>query len=174
MNQFCNHLDSFKEAKIIGEQGVNALIPFLEQCCYEGRFVITDKGRISEFLQKSVGDIIFNCQNQKVWSIEVKTEQENKTGNLYLETWSNLSRYTPGWMVTLNADILWYFFQKERLLYSVDFGKLKKWSFVQKRIYQFPEKKQNSYVQKNDTWGRCVPIMVLKKEVGIKEIVIDA
>ncbi len=145
------------------------LLPLLNTKAFQGRFVITDKGNVSELLQKTVGDIIFNCANQETWSIEVKTEEENKYGNFYLETWSNLSRLTPGWMVTMKADFLWYYFQDIKILYSIQLPKLQSWAFMdRKRIYAFPEKMQKKTVQLNDTWGRCVPIKIIEKEVGFK------
>jgi hypothetical protein len=162
--------NGFEQASLIGSNGVNDLLPLLERESFQGRFVITDKGNLSEFLQKSVGDVIFNCKNQKVWTIEIKTEKDNKTGNFYLETWSNLSRYTPGWLQTLKTDFLWYYFQSDRLLYSILFAKLREWAFKKQRIYVFPERKQAKYNQLNDTWGRCVPISIIEKEVGLKLI----
>lgn len=158
----------------IGQKGIQDLLPLLNTAAFQGRFVITDKGNISEFLQKTVGDIIFNCSNQQVWSIEVKTELENKHDNFYLETWSNLSRLTPGWMITLIADFLWYYFQDTRVLYSIQLPKLQEWAFREAapkgpgRIYEYPEKQQKKTRQINDTWGRCVPIHIIGQQVGFK------
>ena len=36
------------------------------------------------------------------------------------------------------------------------------------RIYDFPERQQRRYVQRNDSWGRVVPIETLAREVGMK------
>lgn len=167
MSRYCCPPDSFQKCMEIGNKGIEDLIPLLEQKSFRGRFVITDKGNISEFLQKTVGDVILNCPNGKVWSIEIKTEEENKYGNFFLETWSNLSRHKMGWMFTLIADFLWYYFQNEKTLYSMQLPKLKDWAFTKRRIYQFPEKKQGKNEQLNDTWGRCVPIPIIKKEVEL-------
>ena len=159
-------MNNFRGCLDIGAKGVEDLLPFLDTKAYAGRFVVTDKGPLSEFLQKTVGDIIFNCSNGKVWTIEVKTELESKYPNFYLETWSNLSRLTTGWMFTLKADFLWYYFQDIKTLYSIQLPKLQDWAFRQRRIYNHPEKMQKKAVQMNDTWGRCVPIKVIKEEVG--------
>jgi hypothetical protein len=159
-------MNNFRSCLDIGAKGIKDLLPFLNTKAYGGRFVLTDKGNLSEFLQKTVGDIIFNCPNGKVWTIEVKTELESKYGNFYLETWSNLSRLTPGWMVTLVSDFLWYYFQDIQTLYSIQLPKLQDWAFRQRHIYGHPEKIQKKAIQMNDTWGRCVPIKVIKEEVG--------
>ena len=160
--------NNIKKCFDIGRNGLLELLPLLNTKAFGGRFVITNKGNISKFLQKTVGDIIFNCINQETWSIEVKTEEENKYNNFYLETWSNLSRLTPGWMITLKADFLWYYFQDIKVLYSIQLPKLQDWAFRKRRIYAFPEKKQTKTIQLNDTWGRCVAISIIQKEVGVR------
>lgn len=160
--------NGFHEASKVGDEGVRELLPLLDQHSFNGRFLVTDKGPLSEFLQKSVGDVIINCKNKKVWTFEIKTERKT-TGNLFLEMWSNRSRLTHGWLHTLKADFLWYYFQDSKILYSIPLPKLQEWAFVNRRIYQYPERKQNAYQQLNDTWGSCVPIQVIEKEVGIKK-----
>jgi hypothetical protein len=35
-------------------------------------------------------------------------------------------------------------------------------------IYNFPERQQRQYVQRNDSWGQLVPIETLAREVGMK------
>jgi hypothetical protein len=165
-----NNGNGFQEASKVGNQGVLELLPLIDQEAFQGRFILTDKGNISEFLQRSVGDVLINCKNQKVWSIEIKTEKKT-TGNLFLEMWSNRSRLTQGWMYSLKSDILWYYFQDTKILHSIHFPILQKWSFIRRRIYQFPERKQNTYEQLNDTWGACVPIVTIEKEVGLKRFV---
>jgi len=166
MNNYCKKHNEFHQCMEIGNKGIEELLPLLEQKSFQGRFTFTNKGTLSEFLKKTAGDIIFNCKNGRVWAIEVKTEAEKRTPNFFLETWSNLSRFTPGWMITLQSDILWYYFQREHLLYSIPFAKLKQWAFIKRRIYEYPEKRQNKWAQLNDTWGRCVPIEIIGNEVG--------
>ena len=165
--------EGYKESCRVGADGVKELLPLLERESFQGRFVITDKGNISEFLQKSVGDVIFNSKNQSIWSIEIKTERENRTGNFFLETWSNRSRLTPGWMITLKADFLWYYFQDVKTLYSIHLPDLQKWAFIDGKIYRYPEKEQKRYNQLNDTWGRCVNISHVESEVGLKKLIKD-
>lgn len=163
-------MDSFSECKAIEMQSLDDLIPFIQKHCHEGRFILTDKGRLSELLQRQVGDVVLNAKGtQKVVSIEVKCEKE-KSQNLFLETWSNrMPGGRMGWMFTLNADYLFYYFLEGRLLLSIDFQKLWHWCFVLGRIYHYPEKPQGKNPQKNKTCGRCVPIEVIRKEVGVKD-----
>lgn len=156
--------------------GIKDIIEFIRSNSANGQFVVTDKGNLSKELQETVGDVLCNCNNQKIWGIELKTETENKHGNLFLEYWSNLSRYNPGWMLKLQTDLLFYYFLKEKELLIINFRKLKEWAFKfdgkngKGRIYDFPLKKQGRYEQLNDTWGRCVPIQVIEYEIGLKRI----
>jgi len=166
---------SFEKCCKVEQQAWSALLPLLKEKAFDGRFVFTDKGRLSKLLQKIVGDAIFNDRKGTVWSIEVKAEKENKHGNFFLETWSNRKRYTPGWMFNCDADMLWYFFLDEMRLFAFYLPELKWWAFAKEngrglagRIWDFPAKRQSKYEQMNDTWGRCVPIAVIVEEVRHK------
>ena len=102
--------------------------------------------------------------------MELKVEAANKHGNFFLETWSNREWFTLGWMYKLQADVLLYYFLQERELYSIKVPALKEWAFGvgdgQGAIYKYLERKQSKYNQRNDTWGRCVPIAELQKALG--------
>jgi len=176
-------LNAFDEARQVELAGKEDLVRFLENQACNGRVVLTDKGPLAQFLQETVGDAIMNDREMTTWGVEFKIERKH-TGNLFLETWSNLARRNPGWMVKLNADILLYYFLDYSRLYSIGVHKLVLWAFGNSsafrnnervqgrspgRIYDFPERRQGRYTQKNDTWGRVVPVEILKKEVGIKE-----
>lgn len=174
-------MSAFDDCRNIEAQGWEDLKEFLKKYAHDGRFVVTDKGNLSKFLQEIVGDGLFNSEDGKVWAFEFKTEIENKHGNLFLEYWSNLSRFNLGWIHKLQTDILFYHFQRESELYCVSFNKLLKWAFKTKshktgfpgRIYDWPLKCQKKYNQLNDTWGRCVPISVIENEIGLKKFNLD-
>lgn len=143
---------------------------------FENRMVRTDKGRIAMQLQATVGDVLYNPTREQVMSIEVKTELE-ASPNLFLETYSNADsdRLKAGWLETLDADWLFYYFVENDLLCTLDFQRLKAWAFRGKRadetagrIYDFPEREQRKNQQLNKTRGRIVPIRVLESEVGLR------
>ncbi|HEX7122878.1 MAG TPA: hypothetical protein VF178_10950, partial [Gemmatimonadaceae bacterium] len=123
-------------------------------------------------LQREIGDVLRNrsTESDTVESIEIKAEQENRHGNLFLETWSNRRRRTTGWMFHCKADWLLYYFVLSDECYAVRLPKLQAWAFDRGRIYDFPEREQQKYDQLNDTWGRCVPITTLCNEVGLRRI----
>lgn len=175
-------MSAFDDARQVELAGKDALVCFLHSQASSGRVVLTDKGPLSKFLQETVGDAVMNGRDMTAWGVEFKIEQKH-TGNLFLETWSNLSRRNPGWMVKLNTDILLYYFLDCGQLYSISFQRLAKWAFGDSaayrqgervkgrspgRIYDFPERRQGKRDQLNDTWGRIVPVAVLKKEVGFQ------
>ncbi len=162
---------NYEACREFGDGGCERIMRWLEArgAVFQGRMVRTDKGRISLFLQRSVGDILYNSDRYTVLSIEVKTERRGSP-NLFLEMWSNAKdeMRTPGWMVTLDADWLFYYFAESNLLCTVNFQKLKRWALDGRRIYAFPERDQVTNQQRNRTVGRIVPIAVLQREVGLK------
>lgn len=148
---------------------LDILRPFIRQQSFQGQYVVTSKGRLSQELQLTVGDVLYNKDSETILSIEIKAELENKFGNFFLESWSNRERFKTGWMFNVRCDWLFYHFLQEDLLYAIPFMKLLRWAFHDRRLYDFPERKQSKYDQLNDTWGRCVPISVLQREIGLRD-----
>ena len=172
-------MGAFEDAQSVEARGLGELLPFLRtSLASEGQFVLTGKGRLSPMLQKSVGDALVNSADGDVWGIDFKIEEGDYYGNFYLEEWSNLSRFTPGWMFTSRTDLIWYYFLDSHTLYSISLERLRRWAFRQVtgrgadnvgRIWDFPLRRQRKRDQLNDTWGRCVPIEVVRQEVGFRE-----
>jgi hypothetical protein len=163
---YSTHNKTFKETQAVEKEGMPPLIAFMEQISFEGNFISTNKlANCSKYAQKTLGDFIVDINPCLATAVEIKTEVEKKYPNLFLEMWSNLQETTPGWMITCKADLLWYFFQKDGELYQIDLHMLKKWAFQDGKLFTHPLKKQSKYLQKNDTWGYCVPIETLQKEL---------
>jgi hypothetical protein len=162
-------MNAFESASNIERLALDRLRPFVQQRAFHGQYVVTSKGPLARELQKTAGDMLYNTDSETVVTVEVKAELENRHGNFFLETWSNRARFTPGWMVTLRSDWLFYYFLTSDELFVIPFRKLQKWAFHQGRIYSFAERQQSKYDQLNDTWGRCVPIAVLARELDLRE-----
>ena len=164
--------NAFQVAQEIESDGIKLLLPLLNKFAFSGKLVHIGDGRRAEELQKVVGDFCLTGHDDKLYTVEVKVDTRDETGNLFLETWSNKQRFTPGWMVTGNFDVLLYHFINIDMVLSINFQKLKGWAFgtdgMKGRVYDFREVKQNRFDQKNDTHGRIVPITIIEKEVGIK------
>lgn len=167
--------NSFDKASQIEIEGMLDISKYLATLTVRGveNFVIPSRnGALSLFLQKEIGDILIKNKNY-FSSIDVKVEIKNKYNNFFLETWSNRKRFTLGWMYNSHCDGIWYYFYEEKTLYRIPFKKLKEWAFIKREIYKYPEKQQLKYDQQNDTWGRCVPIETIEKEVGFKLISLE-
>lgn len=183
-------MNSYDQCNLVAARSFAMLGPFLEET--QGRYVVTDKGRLAPYLQSVVGDLVFNDRQGRMWTVELKADATSY-GNLFLETWSNrnlddlANRHVggrkPGWLLTLNADLLFYHFTNQDKLVIFNLPALQRWAFcalsrnmsepnqrgertrLQGRLWDFRETVQKQSSQKNDTWGRPVPIDVLLKEV---------
>lgn len=161
-------VNAFEEASEVERKALQELLPFLKNSF--DRFVLTTTDR---HFQRCYGDCFIEKASGHLYRVEFKAEEECKHGNIFLETWSNRSRYTRGWLDHLDTDKLLYYFCKERYLLTIDFPSLKRWAFHDGLIYEFPEKKQGKREQKNDTWGRCIPIKILKQQLPVEETWFD-
>lgn len=145
------------------------LRPFIESRSLDGKFILTEKGRLAKEIQRQYGDVFMQTRNGGFAAVEVKAERENNHGNLFLETWSNRKWFTQGWMYTLDADILLYHFIREDELFVMSFPELRRWAWwhaqSRARLWAFPERQQRQHEQMNDTWGVCAPIVVLSREL---------
>lgn len=171
-------MNSFKENRKTEDKSVREILPLLIQS-FNGRVVSTASGSLSIQLQKTAGDYL--AQKVKgndflsretagdVIGIELKTELKH-TGNLFIETWSNKKRWTPGWLYASLADYLLYHFLDVEECYVISMRALKAFCFTTPsvrsgsagRLADYREVEQVKHDQMNDTWGRLVPIEDLK------------
>jgi hypothetical protein len=167
-------MNAFGRTRLVEAKGIAILRPYLDAQA-DGRLVMLDKGPLARALQETTGDCIFQCPKGRAWSVEIKVEQE-ETGNLFLESWSNRNLYdasqhialgsNPGWFFKLRADLLLYYFLDTDTLFVLDFLRLKRWAFLDWRIARYPERPQSKYPQPNDAFGWCVPVEVLERALG--------
>ncbi len=178
-------MNAFERSSLIEARGVLRLMPFLTERAGTRGVVRIVKGELARYLQERVGDVIYNSSvDGKLISIELKTEQIRRP-NFFLETFSNKNLNNPrdhsgrggtaGWMINSGATILCYQFLDTDDLFFMNMLRLKQWAFTglnkagtAGRIYDWEEKPAKCEGQLNDTWGRCVPIEVIHKEVGLK------
>jgi hypothetical protein len=160
-------MGAFALARSVEAKAISRLRPFLNEIS-GGRYVLTSKGPLSRVIQENLGDILLNDSAGDCYSVELKSEYEDKYRNFYIETWSNRSRQNPGWIYKLTlVDLLFYYFIQSDELYVMNFQRLKMW-FDEHRDNHV-EKQQKKYDQLNDTWGICVPISLIMREVGLKK-----
>lgn len=163
-------MNAFEQACRVEAEGAADLVAFLSRQSDGGRFVLTKKGRLAQDLQLAYGDA-FVSRDGNFYACEFKVER-TFTGNFFIETWSNRSRFRRGWLDHLDADLLLYFFIGSGELFIIPFQRLKEWAFggmfPQERLYSFPHVPQQKYRQANDTWGRLVPVSVVHQEVRFR------
>lgn len=108
----------------------------------------------------------------RIVTIEVKADTYFDTGNLFLETVSNMSKGTPGCFLSSRADVYAYFFVGVDVLYWIPLKKAQAWLTI--NYQRFPERitstgRGTKHFYK--TKGVLVPRMVMLQEVyGTKEI----
>ncbi len=150
----------------VESRGQEILLPWLRQR-YDN-IVVNSGGRLQIELQK-IADMFAN-KGDKVIALEIKVEDKNLHDNLFLESWSNKSRYNPGWLIKSEADLLVYYFLADDEAFVFNLQKLKNWAFKSMlgkwQVANYPEKMQEKYKQRNDTWGWCVPIDICMKAAG--------
>lgn len=158
-------MSGYQDALAVEARGREALSPFLTQRAYEGRLVWTTKGRLSEELQKTAGDLVYNSDADTVVACEIKVE-ERWTGNVFLERWSNRPRWKAGWLETLSTDLLLYYFLESDQLLVLHFENLRRWLYncesgCKPPSSNFPHVLQRKNAQLNQTWGYLVSVAVM-------------
>ena len=79
---------------------------------------------------------------------------------------------TSEWLINCRADVVGFHFLDADTAWFLPLFRLQQWAFgiggQAGRIYDFLDRRRRRYVQRNDSWGRIVPVEVLAQEVGIK------
>lgn len=168
-------MNAFEDACQVEAESLAILEPYLAAKSDGGKYVRTAKGRLAKELQRTYGDVLMQGAEGAVYAVELKAEQANKYGNVFLEEWSNRSRYKRGWMEDLRVDFLLYHFIESDELLVFDFQALKRWAYCCEKgqipnLYKYPMKPQGARNQMNDTWGVCVPISQIPDTVLVRRI----
>ena len=145
----CMYNTAFSVACEVEKAGCDIILPYIES---KGFKVIPFANK---HLQQYGDYIVQNGDKPK--TIEIKTENKH-TGNFFFETWSNRKWHTLGWIFTIQADWLFYYFQDKYILYFMQVKSLKDCLFIDGLLWKYPEVEQGKYNQRNDTWGRIVPV----------------
>lgn len=156
-------MSSFKKAKELGDRGEEKVKDwFLKKPWVKD--VETVSGMKDQFSGK---DLFITLNDGSQLSVEVKTELEDKYGNLFLETWSNKSSGRRGWIYTCKSDWFIYQFINESWGYMFETKNLQSWF----ETCNVPEKPQRKWVQNNDSWGRPANIQLILAQTNSKIII---
>jgi hypothetical protein len=112
-----------------------------------------------------------SAKHKHAIEIELKAEARH-TGNLFVETWSDVRGGVAGWLYHYNDETrLAYAFNDLHKLYTCRMGDIRRWAHgngfnSMLRIEDFEPKEQKKYQQNNVTIGRLVPVEVFLCEVA--------
>lgn len=98
-------------------------------------------------------------------SVEVKGDRNDHTGNLFLETLSDVERETPGAFIASRADWFFYYFVNSGHLFCLRMADAVPW--FEKNNHLFPEKEVASDRDRR-TWrtrGKLIPISLLLRDL---------
>ena len=116
-----------------------------------------------------------SAKHQHAMEWELKAEATH-TGNLFIETWSDIRKGVPGWLYHY-SDLarLAYAFNDNQRLYTCRIGELRRWAHAESgksliRIESFRPVEQTKYQQRNITVGRLVPVDVFLSEVASADV----
>jgi hypothetical protein len=99
-------------------------------------------------------------------TIEIKGDTYHRTGNFFLETFSNKERNTPGCFMYTEADFIFYYFIEIKKLYVLPMPGTRIW-FLE-HLEEFRESATQTVVGNGSyytTVGRLVPIKTLLQNV---------
>ena len=104
-------------------------------------------------------------KGDKVCIVELKAEEVEETGNFFMETWSHKKIGRKGWFRTCKAEYLLYIFKDTGNFYKMTFDEIR--DFVSDNTWRYREVLQQKHKQENDTWGYCIPINTLRKQLRL-------
>lgn len=164
-------MTAYDECLSVEAKGQKIISDWLTECGCTVVFNLNDS-RGQEF--QTYGDLIVVGPNsEKHELIELKIEEANSHGNLFIETWSNKNWWNPGWIFKTKAEWLFYYFLQEDELYRIRIEDLRRFVFgigktgTVSAFAKYREKPQKKYNQPNQTCGLCVPIKDIEAQAGL-------
>lgn len=102
-------------------------------------------------------DLLWTTQ-KRTYQVEIKGDRVEKSGNFFFETQSNAEQGTPGCILYMQADLLFYYFVNTKDLYILPMPQTRDWFLPIQN--QFTERATTTPVGDHHytTVGRLVPI----------------
>jgi hypothetical protein len=97
------------------------------------------------------------------YQVEIKGDRWDKTGNVFLETHSNVEKGTPGCFLYTEADLLFYYFVHPKTLYIFPMPETRVWFVPRKNQYRVSETQTPVGNRQYTTRGCLVPLDDLRK-----------
>ena len=154
----------YRKEKIFEEETNHLHFEYLEN--YLNKTYIVDS--ITEVhdkkTQKKAIDVIINLNNNKILTVELKTDKHPISPNLFLEDMSNIESHNLGWTLKCESMLLsygFYDYNKSALtrLYFFQMPPLKRWFFNNYLHYEAKIINNKGYTSR----GRAIPIEDVRK-----------
>lgn len=109
-------------------------------------------------------DLLWTTQ-KRTYQVEIKGDRVEKSGNFFFETLSNAEQGTPGCILYMQADLLFYYFVNPKSLYILPMPQTRDWFLPIQN--QFAERATTTPIgnQYYTTVGRLVPIERVMTEI---------
>lgn len=158
----------FLEKKEVEGRGMEELKCFLRKS--PTVLEIVDTSNIKDYWKMGV-DLIIKYQ-KKENLIEVKVEQSSQTGNFYIETISNNTKRSQGWLYTTQSNYIYYYFLDTKELHVLHVEKFREW--FNNNMNRFPAVSVKTHVGTGFYYsiGKLVNRDLVKSELDIKKLIV--
>jgi hypothetical protein len=159
-----------KQSDSVERYAASWVFPFLQSQLPDG-YVVKPVPQSIEMQHRYGDKWLTSAKHLEAIEAELKAEEKH-TGNLFVETWSDIRNGHHGWLYHYSDETrLAYAFNDTHTLYTCKIGELRKWAHGEGyesaiRIEDFRPVEQQKYTQKNLTVGRLVPVEVFLLEVA--------
>lgn len=126
--------------------------------------------RFTTTREEQIRGIDYYIDGPNIKNIELELKTESKyTGNLFLEVWADAMANPPqpGWLMTINPEILGCLFLDINRLYLMNFRDLKGWYFGSGRFVTAKRVKVSAHNTRKYTIGHIITIREVSASVDI-------
>ncbi len=161
----------WNESTRVGELALDAVLRFLQSDAAKEHWKhvrLIEPVEGNAFYQKKDIDLVLITNNGKALgkvTLEVKGDRNDKTGNFFLETVSDVSRNKPGAFIVCEADWYFYFFVNTAHLYCWPMVAARKW-FESAKGLRERTSSSNREGRKWETKGILAPIKEMMANVS--------
>lgn len=153
----------FNTSNAVGQIGEIAIIKWLEN---NPKVESVEDVTNDKFFQNLDIDLLVHNVDKRDYSVEIKTDTY-VSGNFFFEVISNEEYQTEGCLMKSQANYLFYFFLKTKILYIINLDKFRKFVLENQDRWQERQVKNRSFTSRR----YLVPIDVVMSELkAIKKV----
>lgn len=158
----------------VGDKAITEIITFLKKKEFTRQVISVEDDR--KYQKKDIDliwDLTLNKKNKRLY-IEVKGDTYWKSGNMFIETISNMSKNTPGCFLYTEADYIFYYFIETKELTMLPMKKFKEWFMANEERFQakYLRTQYGNSTEYYRSKGVLVPKITLWNELNLKPIIV--